>query len=67
MGVPEITEDLLFENDFEITEDLLIENDLLLLLPIIGGALTPPNDLLLLLPIIGGTLVPPAPPVPPAL
>ena len=65
--MPEITEDLLFENDFEITEDLLIENDLLLLLPIIGGALTPPNDLLLLLPIIGGALAPPAPPVPPAL
>ena len=52
----------------EITEDLLIENDLLLLLPIIiRGALTPPNDLLLLLPIIGGALAPPAPPVPPAL
>ena len=42
MGVPEITEDLLFENDFEIIEDLLIGNDLLLLLPNIGGALAPP-------------------------
>ena len=38
----EITEDLLFENDFEIIEDLLIGNDLLLLLPNIGGAIAPP-------------------------
>ena len=40
--MPDITEDLFFENDFEITEDLLIGHDLLLLLPNIGGAIAPP-------------------------